>query len=65
MATIQYPQTRRGDTVDNYHGTSVEDPPGLRESAMGAMHLSYVLDPDGNVVDITSDREEWRGAEMG
>ena len=29
-------------------GTSVEDPPGLREGAMGAMHLSYVLDPDGN-----------------
>ncbi|HCE41394.1 MAG: glyoxalase [Alcanivorax sp.] len=29
-------------------GTSVEDPPGLREGPMGALHLSYVLDPDGN-----------------
>ncbi|MEE4350906.1 MAG: VOC family protein [Pacificimonas sp.] len=29
-------------------GTSIEDPPGLRESAMGAMQLSYVRDPDGN-----------------
>lgn len=29
-------------------GTSCEDPPGLREGAMGPMHLSYVRDPDGN-----------------
>jgi catechol 2,3-dioxygenase-like lactoylglutathione lyase family enzyme len=29
-------------------GTSVEDPPGLREGALGALHLSYVRDPDGN-----------------
>ena len=29
-------------------GTSVEDPPGLREGALGPMHLSYVRDPDGN-----------------
>ena len=29
-------------------GTSVEDPPGLREGSLGAMHLSYVRDPDGN-----------------
>lgn len=29
-------------------GTSIEDPPGLRESTMGPMHLSYVRDPDGN-----------------
>lgn len=29
-------------------GTSIEGPPGLRESNMGAMHLSYVRDPDGN-----------------
>ncbi|MGB7406528.1 MAG: VOC family protein, partial [Pacificimonas sp.] len=33
--------------VDN-GGTSIEDPPGLRESTMGPMHLSYVRDPDGN-----------------
>ena len=29
-------------------GTSIEDPPGLREGALGPMHLSYVRDPDGN-----------------
>lgn len=36
------------DTAVAHGGTSVEDPPGLREGAMGSMHLSYVLDPDGN-----------------
>ena len=29
-------------------GKSIEDPPGLRETAMGPIHLSYVLDPDGH-----------------
>ncbi len=29
-------------------GTSIEQPPGLREGKMGAMHLAYVRDPDGN-----------------
>jgi catechol 2,3-dioxygenase-like lactoylglutathione lyase family enzyme len=29
-------------------GTSIEDPPGLREGSLGPMHLSYVRDPDGN-----------------
>lgn len=29
-------------------GTSIEDPPGLREGRLGPMHLSYVRDPDGN-----------------
>ena len=29
-------------------GTSIEDPPGMRESSMGPMHLSYIRDPDGN-----------------
>jgi catechol 2,3-dioxygenase-like lactoylglutathione lyase family enzyme len=29
-------------------GTSIEDPPGLREGKIGAMHLCYVRDPDGN-----------------
>lgn len=29
-------------------GTSIEEPPGLREAGMGAMHLAYVRDPDGN-----------------
>ena len=31
-------------------GTSIEQPPGLRESKMGAMHLGYVRDPDGNKI---------------
>jgi len=29
-------------------GTSIEDPPGVRDGAMGPMHLSYVRDPDGH-----------------
>lgn len=29
-------------------GKSIEEPPGLREGKLGAMHLSYVRDPDGN-----------------
>ncbi len=29
-------------------GTSIEEPPGVREGAMGPMHLSYVRDPSGN-----------------
>ena len=29
-------------------GTSIEDAPGPRESAMGTIHLTYVRDPDGN-----------------
>lgn len=29
-------------------GTSIEDPPGLRESSMGGINLGYVRDPDGN-----------------
>ena len=31
-------------------GTSVEQPPGPRESAMGLMHLCYFLDPDGHKI---------------
>jgi catechol 2,3-dioxygenase-like lactoylglutathione lyase family enzyme len=29
-------------------GVSIEDPPGERVGALGAMHLAYVRDPDGN-----------------
>ena len=36
------------DTAVSHGGASIEDPPGLRESALGAMHLAYVRDPDGN-----------------
>jgi catechol 2,3-dioxygenase-like lactoylglutathione lyase family enzyme len=41
--------------VDAFHaaaiahgGTSIEEPPGLRLTGMGAMYLAYVRDPDGN-----------------
>lgn len=29
-------------------GTSIENPPGLRNGSLGAMYLAYVRDPDGN-----------------
>ena len=29
-------------------GTSIEDVPGLRQISLGALHLAYVRDPDGN-----------------
>ena len=29
-------------------GTSVEDPPGIRENAIGKIYLAYLRDPDGN-----------------
>ncbi len=29
-------------------GTSIEDPPGVRESGMGKLYLAYLRDPDGN-----------------
>lgn len=42
-------------TVDAWHaagiangGTSCEDPPGVRESALGKMYLAYLRDPSGN-----------------
>ena len=36
------------DVAVAHGGTSIEDPPGPRESKLGVMHLSYVRDPDGN-----------------
>lgn len=36
------------DAAVAHGGTSIEDPPGLREGQLGAMHLAYVRDPDGN-----------------
>jgi catechol 2,3-dioxygenase-like lactoylglutathione lyase family enzyme len=36
------------DVAVTHGGTSIEDPPGLRQGALGPMHLSYVRDPDGN-----------------
>ena len=41
--------------VDAWHaagvahgGTSIEDPPGVRESMIGDLYLAYLRDPDGN-----------------
>jgi catechol 2,3-dioxygenase-like lactoylglutathione lyase family enzyme len=31
-------------------GTPCEDPPGIRESAMGPMYLAYLRDPSGNKI---------------
>ncbi|NIJ21978.1 catechol 2,3-dioxygenase-like lactoylglutathione lyase family enzyme [Sphingomonas naasensis] len=37
------------DVAIAHGGTSIEDPPGLRDGgALGQMHLAYVRDPDGN-----------------
>jgi catechol 2,3-dioxygenase-like lactoylglutathione lyase family enzyme len=42
-------------TADAWHaagvangGTACEDPPGVRESALGKMYLAYLRDPSGN-----------------
>jgi catechol 2,3-dioxygenase-like lactoylglutathione lyase family enzyme len=29
-------------------GTSIEEPPGVRQGAAGALYLAYLRDPDGN-----------------
>lgn len=36
------------DVAVAHGGTSIEQPPGLRESNLGPVHLAYVRDPDGN-----------------
>lgn len=36
------------DTAVTHGGKSIEGAPGIREGAMGAMHLAYVRDPDGH-----------------
>jgi catechol 2,3-dioxygenase-like lactoylglutathione lyase family enzyme len=36
------------DTAIAQGGKSIEEPPGLREGSLGAMHLAYVRDPDGH-----------------
>jgi catechol 2,3-dioxygenase-like lactoylglutathione lyase family enzyme len=36
------------DVAVAHGGVSIEDPPGLRENAAGALHLAYVRDPDGH-----------------
>jgi catechol 2,3-dioxygenase-like lactoylglutathione lyase family enzyme len=48
------------DTAVAHGGTSIEDPPGLRESNLGGMYLAYVRDPDGHklcaICRVKSDR---------
>ncbi|MEN8820861.1 MAG: VOC family protein [Abyssibacter sp.] len=36
------------DVAVEHGGTSIEQPPGLRQGAVGAMYLAYVRDPDGH-----------------
>jgi len=36
------------DTAVAHGGQSIEDPPGLRDGALGPLYLSYVRDPDGH-----------------
>ena len=36
------------DTAVANGGVSIEEAPGLREGKLGALHLAYVRDPDGN-----------------
>ena len=36
------------DVAVAHGGLSIEDPPGVREGSLGALHLSYVRDPDGH-----------------
>lgn len=36
------------DAAVAHGGTSIEQPPGLREGSLGAMYLAYVRDPDGH-----------------
>jgi len=45
------------ETVDAFHaagvengGTSIEDPPGLRELPFGKLYLAYLRDPSGNKI---------------
>ena len=40
--------TQFHDVAVAHGGTSIEEPPGLREGKLGALYLSYVRDPDGN-----------------
>ena len=46
-----------GEMADAWHkagleagGTAIEDPPGVRENAAGALYLAYLRDPDGNKI---------------
>ncbi len=52
--TIGFGSERTAE-VDAWHkagvengGTSIEDPPGVREGSSGSLYLAYLRDPDGN-----------------
>ena len=36
------------DAAVSHGGSSIEEPPGLRDGKLGALYLAYVRDPDGN-----------------
>lgn len=36
------------DTAVAHGGTSIENPPGLRQGPSGSLYLAYVRDPDGH-----------------
>ena len=36
------------DVAVAHGGASIEEAPGLRQGSLGAMHVAYVRDPDGN-----------------
>jgi catechol 2,3-dioxygenase-like lactoylglutathione lyase family enzyme len=51
--TVGFAMTQ--EQVDAWHkagaangGSSIEDPPGIRQGAAGQMYLAYLRDPDGN-----------------
>ena len=51
--TVGFTMTR--EQVDGWHkagaangGSTIEDPPGVRQGAAGQMYLAYLRDPDGN-----------------
>ena len=48
---------KSGEQADAWHaaglahgGTTCEDPPGLRDGAVGKLYLAYLRDPDGNKI---------------
>lgn len=47
MASPEQAQAWHKAGVEN-GGTSIEDPPGVRQGAAGQMFLAYLRDPDGN-----------------
>jgi catechol 2,3-dioxygenase-like lactoylglutathione lyase family enzyme len=48
--TLNGPEQARAwhDAGVMHGGTSIEDPPGVRQGGAGQMYLAYLRDPDGN-----------------